>query len=259
MASKGAYSSSSSSKPKPFVLALFLLSLALFILVLSFKPQPNLTARAAICRLQNGSDSAARKVKVGLVNVDDMSTETAYELLGLAQSQTRTVHVGFDRVSEDLKWDDFFPEWIDEDEKWGPLKCPEIPMPTSEDYADLDVIIARVPCGRVDEEKEGIRDVFRLQVNLAVANLVVGSGWVTPDVHRTVYVVFVGSCGPMVEIFRCDDLVLRRGNYWVYKPELRKLKQKVFMPFGTCQLAPSYAETGAFLFNLIIFWCMQFC
>jgi hypothetical protein len=122
-----------------------------------------------------------------------------------------------------------------------------MPAARPADYGDLDVIIARVPCGGAGEkEKEGIRDVFRLQVNLVVANLVVGSGWVTPDVHRTVYVVFVGSCGPMVEIFRCDDLVMHQGDYWVYKPELRRLKQKVLMPFGTCQLAPSYAETGKF-------------
>lgn len=184
-----------------------------------------------------------------MVNVDDDRIEigTAHELiLGLAHESkiiTKTVNVRFDRVSEDLKWDDFFPEWIDEDEKWGPPKCPEIPMPMpvrSEDYKDLDVVIARVPCGRVNGGKEGIRDVFRLQVNLVVANLVVG------NVDRTVYVVFVGSCGPMVEIFRCDDLVMRRGDYWVYKPDLRRLKQKVLMPFGTCQLAPSYAETGTF-------------
>ena len=31
-----------------------------------------------------------------------------------------------------------------------------------EDYEDLDVVIARVPCDRVKEYK-GIRDVFRLQ------------------------------------------------------------------------------------------------
>ncbi|XP_059435589.1 putative UDP-glucuronate:xylan alpha-glucuronosyltransferase 4 [Corylus avellana] len=246
MASKSA-ASSSSSQQKSFILYLLLVPLALFfILVLSFTPQPTLTA--AICRLQNDDrlNSAARNVNVGLVNVDDTTETTAYELLGLTVSKTKTVNVGFDRVSEDLKWEDFFPEWIDEDEKWGPPKCPEIPMPArAADYGDLDVIIARVPCGGAGEkEKEGIRDVFRLQVNLVVANLVVRSGWVTPDVHRTVYVVFVGSCGPMVEIFRCDDLVMHQGDYWVYKPELRRLKQKVLMPFGTCQLAPSYAETG---------------
>ena len=115
-----------------------------------------------------------------------------------------------------------------------------------EDYEDLDVVIARVPCDRVKEYK-GIRDVFRLQVNLVVANLVVRNRWISnPDVNRTVYTVFIESREPMVKIFRCDDLVMHQGDHWVYKPELRRLKQRVLMPFGSCQLAPSYAQTDEF-------------
>ncbi|KDO38831.1 hypothetical protein CISIN_1g0374632mg, partial [Citrus sinensis] len=107
-----------------------------------------------------------------------------------------TVHVRFDHVGEDKKWEDFFPEWIDEDHKWGPPTCPDIPMPT-QDYRYLDVIVARVPC-RGD------------------GDAAVESGWVKPDVDRAVYVVFVGSCGAMVEMFRCDDLVEHAGDYRVY-------------------------------------------
>ncbi|KDO40204.1 hypothetical protein CISIN_1g0469172mg, partial [Citrus sinensis] len=117
-----------------------------------------------------------------------------------------TVHVRFDHVGEDKKWEDFFPEWIDEDHKWGPPACPDIPMPV-QDYRYLDVIVARVPCRGDGDGGGGMRDVFRLQVNLVVANLAVESGLVKPDVDRAVYVVFVGSCGAMVEMFRCDDLV----------------------------------------------------
>ena len=147
-------------------------------------------------------------------------------------------------MSKDLTWRDFFPEY-DEDEKWALPKCPEIPLPRKEDYKDLDVVIARTPCDKVKENK-GIRDVFRLQVNLVVATLVVRNGWISPDVNQTVYAVFIGSCAPMVKIFRCDDRVMHQGDHWVYKPELRRLKQKVLMPFGSCQLAPSYAQTGKF-------------
>ena len=107
------------------------------------------------------------------------------------------------------------------------------------------MVIARTPGDKVNENK-GIRDVFRLQVNLVVANLVVRNGWISPDVNQTVYAVFIGSCAPMVKIFRCDDRVMHQGDHWVYKPELRRLKQKVLMPFGSCQLAPSYAQTGKF-------------
>ena len=42
-----------------------------------------------------------------------------------------------------------------------------------EDYEDLDVVIARVV-----KENKGIRDVFRLQVNLVVPNLWVRNGWI---------------------------------------------------------------------------------
>ncbi|KAG2695518.1 hypothetical protein I3760_07G017000 [Carya illinoinensis] len=256
---------SSSKLPKPFLLIYFLfLCLAILFLVLSSRPKPNPSTSHGLLQNKlvqavpvNGFDdhivAEETKFKVGLVNVDrhDDRIATAYELLGLKESQTEAVNVGFDRVAENLKWEDFFPEWIDEDEKWVPPKCPEIPMPRLEDYDELDVVIARVPCVMVKKIKTaGIRDVFRLQVNLVVANLVVGSGrrgrWGRHDVDRTVQVMFIGTCGPMVEIFRCDDVVRQVGDYWVYKPEMRRLKQKVLMPFGSCELAsaPSMTQTG---------------
>lgn len=122
-------------------------------------------------------------------------------------------------------------------------------MPRLEDYLGLDVIVARVPCGGEGKNMKGIRDVWRLQVNLVVANLAVANGWpvqnqASEDMDRTVYVVFMGSCGPMQEIFRCDDLLTHVGDYWIYKPQLRKLKRKVLMPAGSCQIAPPFAETG---------------
>ncbi|XP_031251436.1 putative UDP-glucuronate:xylan alpha-glucuronosyltransferase 4 isoform X2 [Pistacia vera] len=246
--------SSSSSKPtnfnqKLFIISLFLISFSLLIIVFSFKPQPThfpdspslqteplpLTNKPKWLELIR-EHVAGQKIKVGLVNVNNY----IHDVHG---TSAETVHIHFDRVPDDKRWGDFFPEWIDEDHKWQTPSCPEIPMPRLEEYRDLDVIVARVPCGGGDE-KEGIRDVFRLQVNLVVANLAVESGRVNPDSDRTVYVVFVGSCGPMIEIFRCDDMVMHVGDYWVYKPELRRLKQKVIMPVGSCQISPGYAETG---------------
>ncbi|KAH8490937.1 hypothetical protein H0E87_023173 [Populus deltoides] len=172
-------------------------------------------------------------IKIGLVNVDD-HVKHAYDRM---HGQVETVSVDFRPVSKELKWESFFPEWIDEDARWHQPSCPEVPMPRLDDYRDLDVILARVPCGS-GSEKQGIRDVFRLQVNLVVANLVVANGLTKGGGDRTVYVVFMGSCGPMQEIFRCDDLMTRLGDYWVYKPELRRLRQKVQMPVGSCQIAP---------------------
>ncbi|KAK9219088.1 hypothetical protein WN943_007727 [Citrus x changshan-huyou] len=121
----------------------------------------------------------------------------------------------------------------------------------AQDYGYLDVIVARVPCRGDGDGGGGMGDVFRLQVNLVVANLAVESGWLKPDVDRPVYVVFVGSCGAMVEMFRCDDLVEHAGDYWVYKPDLRRLKHKVLLPVGSCQIAPAYAQTEAYVCGAI--------
>ena len=107
-------------------------------------------------------------------------------------------------MSKDLTWRDFFLEWIDEDEKWALPKCPEIPLPRKEDYKDLDVVIARTPCDKVKENK-GIRDVFRLQVNLVVANLVVRNGWISPNVNRTVYAC---SSGLVRQWWRSSDVMI---------------------------------------------------
>lgn len=116
-------------------------------------------------------------------------------------------------------------------------------MPAAvEEYESVDVVVAGVPCSGGGNE----RDVFRLQVNLVAANLTVRSGWREGGVDGTVYVVFVGSCGPMREIFRCDDLTWHEGEYWVYKPDLKRLKQKVLMPVGSCMLAPPFAQSGKF-------------
>ncbi|KAK1580847.1 hypothetical protein Q3G72_000615 [Acer saccharum] len=196
------------------------------------------------------------KSRVVVILVDEDDDDLVHKIHDTVTSPVETVRVRFDQVDENLKWEDFFPVWIDEDNKWGPPTCPEIPMPSiTKRYEDLDVIVARVPCGDNQTsvfgssgrggEKKGIRDLFRLQVNLVVAKVAVESGWMLPDVDRTVHVVFIGSCGPMVEMFRCDDLVQHVGDYWVYKPDMRRLKQKVLIPVGSCQIAPvQLAKTG---------------
>ncbi|KAI3852316.1 hypothetical protein MKX03_018961 [Papaver bracteatum] len=180
--------------------------------------------------------SGNENIKVGLVNTEKIDDEYWY-FLG------ETVDVGFDRVSNKIQWKDFMREWIDEEHKYRKPKCPEIPMPEFEKYGDdLDVVISRVPCGNETDAARGngIRDVYRLQVNLVVANLIARSR----RNDKPVYVVFIGSCGPMIEIFRCDDLVKHEGDIWIYKPDLRRLQQKVQMPVGSCQLATPFLKQG---------------
>lgn len=187
-------------------------------------------------------ETQGKKIKVGLLNIDEGADEID-QLHGLVE----VVTVRFDHVNKDHQWLDFFPEWMDEDKIEGPPSCPEIPMPEFEDYHGLDVVVVQVPCKR-GSDKEGIRDVFRLQLNLVAANLLVRSaGWKNHSNYqwdRTVYAVFIGSCGPMREIFRCDDLLVHEEEFLVYKPHLRKLTQKVLMPVGTCQIATPHEEPG---------------
>ncbi|VFQ70697.1 unnamed protein product [Cuscuta campestris] len=143
------------------------------------------------------------------------------------------VNVEFERVSEkQIQWNDLFPEWIDEGN--SAQRCPVVPVPEDlgTKYTGIDVVVAEAPCG-VNK-----RDVYRLQVNLIVANLAVTNR------NGPVYVVFVGKCGPMIEVFRCDDLLWAQEDVRIYKPNPNKLKQKLAMPVGSCQIAHPLVEQG---------------
>ncbi|GAB4835837.1 hypothetical protein Ancab_000753 [Ancistrocladus abbreviatus] len=209
-------------------------------------PIPNRKPPKWFDNIVKHSSKPRTNIKVGLVNLEE--DEDDYYLSGLTRDMT--IKAEFDRVSSSLEWEKLFPEWISEDHvKYGKPKCPEIPMPEVGKYRGLDVVVARVPCGNGSRwRRDGIRDVFRLQVNLAVANLVVENSGGTGGVEREVYVVFVGRCEPMWEIFRCDDMLWHKeGEYRVYKPNVRKLKEKVLMPVGTCEIAHPWnnSESGS--------------
>ncbi|XP_052297277.1 putative UDP-glucuronate:xylan alpha-glucuronosyltransferase 4 [Citrus sinensis] len=160
--------------PPLFIISLLLLSFSLFLVVLSFKPnqqhhlahEPNNKYNTNhLIHRPKWLDIVEKhinghKIKVGLVNINDDNDDGVR-----GDMHVETVHVRFDHVGEDKKWEDFFPEWIDEDHKWAPPACPEIPMP-AQDYRYLDVIVARVPCRGDGDAGGGMRDVFRLQVNL---------------------------------------------------------------------------------------------
>ncbi|KAM7478032.1 hypothetical protein LguiA_026245 [Lonicera macranthoides] len=237
----------SSNKPQRFILSLIFLSLTLLLLTTTTpppkphhhlhglhrdSPEPSLLQtpvnpprwyEVISKQIEN------KNIKIALVNIDEKNVPG-------------TVKVDFDRINDNIKWEELFPEWIDEDRRWGPMVCPEIPMPgVVEEYENANVVVAGVPCSAGGGND---RDVFRLQVNLVVANLTVRSGFREGGVDRTMYVVFVGSCGPMREIFRCEDLMWHEGEYWVYKPDLKRLKQKVLMPVGSCMLAPPFTQSG---------------
>ena len=159
--------------------------------------------------------------------------------------------ISFESVSSNVTWDKLFPKWVNETNQQGEDLCPKMPMPAPDKYIGLDVVVAKLPCGDEQEEvdsngkrrKEGIRDVNRLQVSLATGNIVVENGMINKG--KDVYAVFIAKCEPMVELFRCEDLVWHSGDYWVYKPNIYKLKEVISMPLGSCALAhPNHPHSG---------------
>ncbi|KAK7258852.1 hypothetical protein RIF29_24440 [Crotalaria pallida] len=234
----------SSSNQSKFLICILLVSISLLLLVIPVKRERSIPVVTHTIKVEKRYQypfwfeviakgiNSTNNIKVGLVNVDGH----VYKELNTLYPKVETVSIHFDHVNRSLKRVDFFPEWIDEE---GKPKCPEMPMPRLKDYRDLNVVVAKVPCGQ-----EGNKDLFRLQVNLVVANLAVENGWEANLDHipRKVYVVFVGPCDPMIEIFRCDDLLLHQGEYWVYQPDLRRLRQQTLMPVGSCEVVPSYSS-----------------
>ncbi|XP_068638751.1 UDP-glucuronate:xylan alpha-glucuronosyltransferase 2 isoform X1 [Aristolochia californica] len=177
-------------------------------------------------------DEAVRGKKIGMINMEEIDT---CDWLSKRDATT----VGFDRVSENFEWKDLFPEWIDEEEDNEGPTCPEIPMPDFAQFDEVDAVVARLPCQY--PEKGWGRDVVRLQVHLIAANLAVKRG--RRDHKGRVRLVFWSSCRPMMELFRCDDMVKSDGQWWVYEAEVGRLEKKVSLPVGSCSLAlPLWGE-----------------
>ncbi|URD85768.1 Glycosyl transferase family 8 [Musa troglodytarum] len=166
--------------------------------------------------------------KIGLVNMEEEQV-LEWGLVG------RATAVDFEPVSDNFKWEDLFPEWIDEEEENEGPSCPEIPLPDLSRYGEMDAVVAELPCRA--------RDVFRLQVHLVVANLAARRG--RRGARGEVRVALRSACRPMMELFRCDDLVARDGEWWMYEAEARRLEAKLALPVGSCNLALPLWEKGA--------------
>jgi len=181
------------------------------------------------------------KTKIGMVNMEECDL-TNWKRYG------ETVHIHFERVSKLFKWQDLFPEWIDEEEETEVPTCPEIPMPDFESLEKLDLVVVKLPCNYPEEGWR--REVLRLQVNLVAANLAAKKG--KTDWRWKSKVLFWSKCQPMIEIFRCDDLEKREADWWLYRPEVVRLQQRLSLPVGSCNLAlPLWAPQGKITFMQI--------
>ncbi|KAL9233287.1 hypothetical protein vseg_008308 [Gypsophila vaccaria] len=176
-------------------------------------------------------------LRVGLVNFQEDQQSQLLEVASTA-GVAKPVIINLELVSSYVTWKTLFPGRVSDE----PSKsCPEIPMPEPMKYPKLDVVAVELPCGYNRSEMEGIRDVHRLQLSMASAYLIVENAIRKKIKH--VYGVFISKCEPMIELFRCDDLIWHEGDYWIYKPKVDRLTEILSMPIGACNLALPYAQT----------------
>lgn len=159
-----------------------------------------------------------RGMKIGMVNMDEA---------GFSEwsSYGETIPILFEKVSKSLKWIDLF---TGSNANASYQSCNKIPMPDFSKYVNMDMVVVKVPCKPLAEEWQ--RDVFRLQLHLVASNMVVKRG------KRGAKVVVESKCRPMIEIFRCEDLLKEEGQWWYYEPDLKRLEQIVSLHLGTCEL-----------------------
>ncbi|XAR64032.1 Glucuronosyltransferase [Bertholletia excelsa] len=193
------------------------------------KPKRNMTKREK----PNFLNAMGRGLKIGMINMEDEDVSN-WTIHG------QTIPIKFEQVSNLFEWKDLFPEWIDEEEEIDGPMCPEVPMPKFENYARFDLVVAKLPCRWPEEGWR--RDVWRLQVHLVAANVAAKRG--KREWNGRTKVVLLSKCRPMLELFRCDDMLGREGDWWFFESDPARLEQKVALPVGSCNLALPLWDKG---------------
>lgn len=175
--------------------------------------------------LRNLSHKSNEKLKVGLLNFDEDEVQKWQQLVpGL-----ECTAFSLDYARGDVKWETLYPEWIDEEQQFEVPKCPHLPLPKVSKQLKLDVVAAKLPCRKW--ENNWSRDVARLHLQLAAANLAASMK------GSRVHVLLITECWPMPNLFTCKDLITHENTTWLYEPDLKGLKQKLKLPVGSCELA----------------------
>eukprot|EP00252_Welwitschia_mirabilis_P009534 TRINITY_DN22177_c0_g1_i1.p1 TRINITY_DN22177_c0_g1~~TRINITY_DN22177_c0_g1_i1.p1 ORF type:complete len:640 (+),score=105.96 TRINITY_DN22177_c0_g1_i1:350-2269(+) len=168
---------------------------------------------------------ANKKIKLGLLNFEQEEVQRCkWEVSGVD-----CITFDFEYAQKHITWEALYPEWIDEEEQFEVPVCPDLPLPTAKEYKRIDVIAVKLPCRKW--MKNWSRDIARLHLQLAAANLAVSS----KGGQR--YVLMITECWPMANLFRCKDLIVHDNNTWLYKADVKSLQQKLTLPVGSCQLA----------------------
>ncbi|XP_024015411.1 UDP-glucuronate:xylan alpha-glucuronosyltransferase 1 isoform X1 [Eutrema salsugineum] len=167
---------------------------------------------------------------IGVLNFDSKEIRRWREVAKTKdnEDEENVVVLDLDYAEKNVTWDALYPEWIDEEQETEVPVCPNLPkikVPTRR----LDLIVVKLPC-----RKEGnwSRDVGRLHLQMAAATVAASA----KGFFRG-HVLFVSRCFPIPNMFRCKDLVSRRGDVWLYKPNLDTLRDKLQLPLGSCELS----------------------
>ncbi|KAG6512846.1 UDP-glucuronate:xylan alpha-glucuronosyltransferase 1-like [Zingiber officinale] len=182
---------------------------------------------AQILKCIENSNMEHEKPKIGLLNFNISEINQWHQNLPYAGFSA----IRLDYAPSNLTWDVLYPEWIDEEQESEVPSCPKLPVPEFSKGYRFDLIAVKLPCNK--SSGSWSRDVARLHLQLAAAEIAAGFLGSPNMIH----VLFVSSCFPIPNLFGCKNLVERDGNVWLYKPDLRSLKEKLQLPIGSCELA----------------------
>ncbi|KAL2503668.1 putative UDP-glucuronate:xylan alpha-glucuronosyltransferase 3 [Abeliophyllum distichum] len=134
-----------------------------------------------------------------------------------------------DHVPSKITWETLYPEWIDEEEEFEVPTCHALPKIQIPGKPRMDLVAVKLPCNKSGDWS---RDVARLHLQLEAARLAA-----TVKGYHPVHVLLITECFPTPNLFTCKDLVVRKGYAWLYKPNLNTLREKLYLPVGSCELA----------------------
>lgn len=173
------------------------------------------------------AEGREEKLRIGLLNFN--ATEVHYWKVLMPTMESVLVHL--DNANPSITWETLFPEWIDEEEESEVPSCPSLPNPLVTTISQVDAIAVKLPCHR-RESGNWSRDIARLHLQLAAAKIAASAKYSHP-----MQVLFVTDCFPIPNLFTCKELTFHEGNVWMYKPNLRTIREKLQLPIGSCELS----------------------
>ncbi|XP_051126520.1 putative UDP-glucuronate:xylan alpha-glucuronosyltransferase 3 [Andrographis paniculata] len=179
--------------------------------------------------ISSAIDALAERDKykgIGLLNFDEHELNRWKELFPEAEH----VMLMMDYAPHNVTWETLYPEWLDEEGEFEVPTCPALPKIHYLGKPRLDLVAVKLPCDK--KSNNWSRDVARLHLQLEAARLAA-----TVKGNHPVHVLLVTECFPKPNLFTCKDAIVREGSAWLYKPDLHKLREKLQLPVGSCELS----------------------